>query len=73
MNLYNEILIRISENKNVKVEFTNSDEDVSKITVPECYNALEKIKAAIEDDSLEDKECLDLIVEIVADFERVGD
>lgn len=37
-----------------------------------CYQTLKKIKAVIEDDSLEDAECFMKIEEIVSAFEEIG-
>ncbi len=71
MNLYKEILIRLLENKNVEVKFSDINEDITKIAELECYKALEKIKAVIEDDSLDDKDCLDEIISIIAKFEII--
>ena len=38
----------------------------------ECYNALEKIKRIVEDDSLDDPECFMKIEEIVRTLEALG-
>ena len=37
-----------------------------------CYEALGKIKAILEDDSLSDRECFQQIEEIVNVFESIG-
>ena len=37
-----------------------------------CYKALEKIKEAIDDDSLDDKECFMRIEKIICIFEEIG-
>ena len=46
--------------------------DIEKLFEKECYIALEKIKAILEDDSLEDKECFEKIESIVCLFEEMG-
>ena len=38
----------------------------------ECYKALQKIKAVIEDDNLEDESCFRKVEEIVCIFEEMG-
>lgn len=38
----------------------------------ECYQALRKIRAIIEDDSFEDRDCFMKIEEIVRLFEELG-
>lgn len=37
-----------------------------------CYQALKKIKAIIDDDSLDDKECFMRIEEVICVLEEVG-
>lgn len=59
MNLYKEILIRLLENKNVEVKFSDINEDITKIAELECYKALD------------DKDCLDEIISIIAEFEII--
>ena len=46
--------------------------DPNKIIHDECYIALQKIKAIIEDDSLDDKQCFEKIEQIVLLFEELG-
>ena len=72
MNLCKEILVKILEDENVQINIVGLNDDVSKLFELECYKALEKIKAVIEDDSLEDKECFMKIEEIIRIFERMG-
>ena len=38
----------------------------------ECYKALRKIKAILENDALADSECFQQIEEIVCTFEELG-
>ncbi|MBP3304502.1 MAG: hypothetical protein J6L24_00895 [Oscillospiraceae bacterium] len=72
MELYKEILAHALMYGEVKVTFPNQNLDISQIIEGECYKALQKIKAIIEDDSLEDKECFTQIEEIVCVFEELG-
>lgn len=72
MDLYKEILAAILGKEEVQVIFPNLDVDGNKIVEIACYQALQKIKAVIEDDSLEDKECFMQIEGILEIFESLG-
>mgnify|MGYP001783170615 CR=1 FL=1 len=73
MELYQEILCHVLANEKVQVSFPELvNMDVIKIVELECYKALAKIKAIIEDDALADSECFQQIEEIVCAFEALG-
>lgn len=73
MELFQEILCHVLADKKVQVSFSGlTDTEIIKITELECYKALQKIKAILEDDSLEDSECFYRIEEIVCVFEDLG-
>lgn len=73
MELYQEILCHVLANEKVQVSFPElTNTDVTKIVELECYKALRKIKAIIEDDTLADSECFQQIEEIVCAFEELG-
>lgn len=73
MELYQEILCHVLENEKVQVSFPELvNTDVTKIVELECYKALGKIKAILEDDALADSECFQQIEEIVCTFEELG-
>jgi len=72
MDLYKEILAQALTYGEVKITFPGEVCDPAKIVEGECYQALEKIKAVIHDDSLSDKECFMRIEEIVNILESVG-
>lgn len=46
--------------------------DVTKIVEMECYKALGKIKAILEEDALAESECFQQSEEIVCTFEALG-
>ena len=64
MELYENILANILEDE-IKC-------DINKIIHDECYIALQRIKAIIEDDSLDDNQCFEKIEQIVLLFEELG-
>ena len=72
MELYREILAKMLSEKAVKVSFEGLSVDVEKLVEMECYRTLQRIKAVIEDDSLNDSECFAKIEEIVCVFEELG-
>lgn len=72
MNLCKEILVKIPEDENVQINIVGLNDNISKLFDLECYKALEKIKAVIEDDSLEDKDCFMRIEEIIRIYENIG-
>ena len=72
MEFYKEILIKVLEKEEVHIIFPNITVNANEIIKLECYNALQKIKTIIEDDSLEDAKCFMKIEEIVCLFESLG-
>ena len=73
MELYQEILCHVFANEKIQVSFPELiNTDVTKIVGLECYKALGKIKAILEDDALADSECFQQIEEIVCTFEELG-
>lgn len=71
MELYKEILSKVLENEKIEICFPNLKIDATSIVELECYKALDKIKAVISDDSLEDYECFAKIEEIIRVFESL--
>ena len=72
MELYKEILAHALMYGEVEITFPGGETDLARIVEGKCYQALQKIKAIIDDDSLEDKECFMKIEEILCAFERIG-
>ena len=70
MELYKEILAYALTSGQITITFP--DMDPAQIVEGTCYQALQKIKAIIEDDSLEDHECFMKIEEIVCVLEEIG-
>lgn len=65
MELYKEILAQILSQQNAQIIFPDLHLDAARIVELECYKALQKIKAVIEDDSLADDSCFKKLEEIV--------
>ena len=73
MELYQEILCRVLANEKIQVSFPELiHTDITKIVELECYKALAKIKAILENDVLTDSGCFQQIEEIVCTFEELG-
>lgn len=72
MELYKEILIHALAYGDIKITFPGQELDIGQIVEGECYKTLQKIKAIIEDDSLEDDECFMKIEHIILALEEIG-
>lgn len=73
MELFQEILRHALANEKAQVSFPGlTDTDAAKIVELECYQALQKIKDILENDSLKDSECFYRTPEIVCVFEELG-
>ena len=72
MELYKEILAHALMYGEIQITFRGQEPDISRIVEGTCYKALQRIKAVIEDDSLEDNECFMKIEEIVNVLEDIG-
>ena len=70
MELYKELLIHALQGGNITVSFP--DFNLNSLLESSCYQALCKIKAVIEDDTLEDEECFNQIEQIICTFEELG-
>jgi len=73
MELSNEMLIKILQGQTIKIEFPALTVSPKELLELRAYQALKKIKAIIEDDSLEDITCFDKIEKIVCLFEEIAD
>lgn len=72
MELYQEILSNVLAKHEVQVTFPDLQIDTETIIHLKCYQTLRKIKAVLEDDTLEDAECFQKIEAIVSAFEELG-
>ncbi|MDD6236747.1 MAG: hypothetical protein PUB00_05145 [Clostridiales bacterium] len=72
MDLYKEILASVLSKSEMRVTFPDLKADAKEIVETESYQALQKIKEVLGDDSLTDKECFMKIEEIICIFEAMG-
>ena len=72
MELYKDILINLLSEYFMEVRFSDFEETLKEVVEMKCYQSLQKIKAIIEDDSLNDPECFMKIEEVICVFESIG-
>ena len=72
MSLHKEILAKILEDEDMYIVFPNIRVSAANLVEMKAYQALEKIKMIIEDESLDDAECFMKIEEIVCLLEDLG-
>jgi len=71
MELYKDILCTLLQNEAVEVRFPDLALPTDFFSTV-CYRALEKIKAVLEDHTLDDPECFERIEQIIGIFEDLG-
>ena len=71
MELLQEMLAHLLAQGEIQVSFPDL-ENLTEALEAESYQALRKIKAVIEDDSLDDRECFQKIEEVIRIFEALG-
>ena len=72
MDLYKEILAHALMQGEIHITLPEQYRDLSKAIECDCYQALEKIKSIIHDDSLTDQECFAKIEAIICTLEDIG-
>ena len=70
MELYKDILCTLLQNETVEVRFPDLTLSADFFGTV-CYRTLQKIKTAIEDDTIDDPECFAKIEEIMQIFEEL--
>ena len=65
MNVLQEILTKLLENEKTTVTFPNLNFNAAELVEQQCLQALQKIKAVISDNSLDDFACVENIVQIL--------
>lgn len=72
MELFKEILTNLLSREKMQITFPDLKLSPEKIVELECYTALKRIKAVIEDDNLDDRDCFSRIERIIGEFEEIG-
>ena len=72
MQLYKEILLNALYNEEIEITFPNLKVSPNEIVKLECYRALKRIKAVLENEDLSDEECFMRIEKIICTFEDMG-
>ncbi len=72
MELYKEILSQYLSQEQAQIIFPDLHLSAKEIVQLQCYQALQKIKDILHDDTLEDQECFMKIEEIICTFEELG-
>ena len=72
MSLCREILVELLAKEEIQVEFPNLKLEIKELFEMRCYQALREIKAVLEDETLEDRECFQRIERILQVFEALG-
>ena len=70
--LLGDIVARAIAAGKIQISFSGMDCTVAEVVEGECYQALKKIKAIIDDDTLDDRDCFYKIEEIVCVLEEIG-
>ena len=65
MELYKEILAKALQEQEMHVVFPGLGINATEIVELQCYQALQQIKAFIEDDSLSEFDCIEQIVRVL--------
>ena len=71
-DLFADILTQAIAAGKIQISFSGMDCTVAEVVEGECYQALKKIKAIIEDDTLDDRDCFYKIEEIICALEEIG-
>jgi len=72
MELFKEIFAQALTDGKIEIVFACKNDAFEKVIEGQCYQALQKIKAIVDDDSLDDPACFMRIEEIVEVLESVG-
>lgn len=72
MDLYKEMLLKLLSRNDIEVVLPGLRVSAAEFIELESYRTLQKIKAVIEDDNLNDSECFRKIEAIVLLFEELG-
>ena len=70
--LLGDILTKAIELGKIQVSFSGMDCTLAEVVEGECFQAINKIKAILDDETLDDPECFHRIEKIVCVLEEIG-
>ena len=71
-DLLGDILRQAVVSGKIQVSFSGISCTVAEVVEGECFQTIQKIKAILDDDTLDDRECFYKIEEIVCALEEIG-
>ena len=71
-DLFNDIFIESIAAGKIQISFSGMDRTVAEVVEGECFQAIKKIKAILDDETLDDPECFHRIEKIVCVLEEIG-
>ena len=72
MALYQDILSRLFQRSDIHVTISGLSGGLPELTEIRCFQAIQRIRAILNDESLSDKECFMHVEEIVLALEDLG-
>ncbi len=72
MEFYQEVIANLLSREQVQIVFPNVTQDPNAMVEMTCYQALKKIKAVLEDETLDDPTCFVKIEKIIEALEDIG-
>ena len=71
-NLFCEILAQAMVSGKIQISFNGMDGTIAEVIEGRCFQAIQKIKAILDDETLDDPECFHRIEKIVCVLEELG-
>lgn len=72
MDLFTDLFVQALRSGEIVASFAGLDSSAAQVINNKCYQALQEIRAILDDDSLDDPECFMRIEEIVCALEEIG-
>lgn len=71
-DLFRDIFTKAIAAGKIQISFSCMDRTIAEVIEGECFQAIKRIKAILDDDTLDDPECFYKIDEIVCALEELG-
>lgn len=72
MELYNEMLMKLLDHKKIEVSIPALEVDPYQFVDMKSYQTLKRIHEILKCEAYSDEDCVDLIEEIICEFEQLG-